>query len=76
MIENRPFFAYDSCRVAVSSVAKKSSFEEVAVAPISGHISPPHRMHVTNDGKNEHVVKTVSSTCQHAVSEPQVHVIL
>ena len=51
VIENRPFFAYDSCRVAVSSVAKKSSFVEVAIAPISGHISPPHRMHVTNDEK-------------------------
>ena len=51
VIENRPFFVYDSCRVAVSSVAKKSSFVEVAVAPISGQISPPHRMHVTNDEK-------------------------
>ena len=29
----------------------KASFVEVAVAPISGHTSSPHRMHVTKDEK-------------------------
>ena len=28
-----------------------ASFVEVAVAPISGHTSRPHRMHVANDEK-------------------------
>ena len=46
------FFVYDSCRVEVSSrCKKKASFLEVAVAPISGHTSSPHRMHVATDEK-------------------------
>ena len=43
---------------------KKASLVEVAVAPIIGHTSSPHRMHATKDEKNEHMMeKTMSSTC-------------
>ena len=44
------FLVCDSCGVAVSSVAKKTSVE-VTVAPIDVHTTSTYRMHVTDDEK-------------------------
>ena len=52
VIENQSFFL---CKFRGGRQSRPlqniASFVEVAVAPISGHTSRPHRMHVANDEK-------------------------
>ena len=58
-----------------------ASFVEVAVAPISGHTSSPHRMRVANDEKNEKVLEKchqhINTQCQNHKSKLACrHVVL